>query len=129
LTLLCNSNLQPGSLLGTLGVLLLAGVCFASAPEAAVAVTVRAAEPKLAGSTEVRAQFDSLPDAPLPNPAVMPGAAGSGSGDEVEVDLAVESPASAAIAIHADGAVTRVAPVEREMTREQLTEGNTRGTF
>jgi hypothetical protein len=71
----------------------------------------------------VRALFDSLPDAPIPILALMPGVTASGSGDEAEGDLAVESPASAVMAMDAGGAVTRVTPAEREMTREQLSEG------
>src|SRR6202035_1235932 len=103
----CSSNLRRGSLSGTLGVLLLAavGVCFASAPEAVVGAAV-GAEPKVAGSAEVSALFVSLPDAPLPNLALMPRAAGSGSGDEAEGDLAVEPPASARWGMDAGGAVT-----------------------
>jgi len=124
LTLPCSSNLQRGSLSGTLGVLLLAavGVCFASAPEAVVGAAV-GAEPKVAGSAEVSALFVSLPDAPVPNLALMPRAAGSGSGDEAEGDLAVEPPTSALGGVDAGGAVTRVTPAEREMSREQLSEG------
>ena len=53
----------------------------------------------------------------------MPGAAASGSRDEAEGDFAAESPAGAAMVIEADGAVTRVTPAEREMSREQLSEG------
>jgi len=125
LTLSCRSNLQPGSLLGTLGVFLLAGVgvCFGSAPEAVVPAAFGVAEPKVAGSAEVRALLDALPDAPAPNLVLMPGAAPSGSGDEAEGDLAIESPTSAVLVMDAGGAVMKVTSAERKMTREQLTEG------
>jgi hypothetical protein len=112
LTLPCRSNLQPGSLLGTLGVLLLTGVgvCFAGAPEAVVGAT----EPNAVGSADVRAPLDSLPDAPIPNLALMPRVAVSGSGDEAEADLVV---------VDGGGGVMKVTPAEREMSREQLSEG------
>ena len=122
LTLPCRSNLQPGSLLGALGVLLLAGVgvCFARAPEAVVGT----AEPNVVGSADVRALLDSLPDAPIPNLALMPGAASSSSGDEAEADPAVvKSSARALVVADASGGVMKVTPAEREMSREQLSEG------
>jgi len=129
LTLPCRSNLQPGSLLRTIGVFLLAGarVCVASAPgivtpEAIVgAAGIGAAGPKVVALAEVRARFDSLPDAPVPNLVLMPAAASSGSGDEAEGRLALESPASELM--DAGAGVTRVTPTEREMSREQLSEG------
>jgi hypothetical protein len=51
----------------------------------------------------------------------MPAAASSGSGDEAEGRLALESPASELM--DAGAGVTRVTPTEREMSREQLSEG------
>jgi hypothetical protein len=94
-------------------------VCFASAPE----VAVGASEPRVVASTEMRALFNSLPDAPVPNLVLMPGAAGSGSGEEAEGGLVVESPASAVMATDAGGGVIKVTPAERELSREQLSEG------
>jgi hypothetical protein len=129
LTLPCRRNLQPRSLLGTLGVFLFASarVCFASAPgtvtpEAIVgAAGIAAAGPKVVALAAGRARFDSLPDAPVPNLVLMPAAAGSSSGDEAEGRLALESPTSELT--DAGGGVTRVTPTEREMSREQLSEG------
>jgi hypothetical protein len=105
-----------------MGVFLLAGarVSFASAPGV---IDPGAAEPKTAGSAEIGAPFDSLPNAPIPNVVLMAGVDGSGSGDEAKDDWAVESPASALIFLGADADATKVPPAEREMAREQLTEG------
>jgi hypothetical protein len=66
---------------------------------------------------------DSLPDAPIPNLNLMPDVAGSGSGDDAESDLPVESPASVPVVTDGVGGVTKVTPAEREMSREQLSEG------
>jgi hypothetical protein len=117
------NDLQPGSLFGTIGVFLLVGaqVCFASAP--GIVDAGAGAEPKVVGSAEVRAAFDSLPDAPAPNVILMVRVSGSGSGDEAREELAVESPASALMVTDAGGGVTRVSPADREMAREQLSEG------
>jgi hypothetical protein len=117
LTLPFRSNLRPGSLLGTLGVFLFAGagVCFASAPEIA--------EPKVVVSAEVRAPFDSLPDVPIPNVVLMVRVAVSGSGDEAGNVLGAGSPASALPVMDAGSGGTKVMPVDREMAREQLSEG------
>ena len=102
-------------------------MCFASAPgtvtpEAIVgAAGIAAAGPKVVALAAGRARFDSLPDAPVPNLVLMPAAAGSSSGDEAEGRLALESPTSELT--DAGGGVTRVTPTEREMSREQLSEG------
>jgi hypothetical protein len=85
-------------------------VCFAND---AKAVDVRVAEPKTAVSVQ-------LPDAPIPNVVLMERVTGSDSGDEAGDDLAIESPATAPTG--AAGA-TKIAPVDREMAREDLNEG------
>jgi hypothetical protein len=53
----------------------------------------------------------------------MSGVAGSGSGDEAEGALAIESPTSALTVMDASGGVIKVTPAERKMSQEQLTEG------
>jgi hypothetical protein len=120
-----HSKLQPGSLLGTIGVFLAgAQLCFASAPGAGdFGAVAGAAETKVVGSAEVRAPFDSLPEAPIPNVVLMVPVAASGSRDEAGNDFAIESPASALMVMDAGGGVTKVMPVDREMAREQLNEG------
>jgi hypothetical protein len=113
-----HSKLQPVSLHMIIRVFLLAGagVCFANA---AGPINPEIAEPKAMLSCAVRAPIDSLPDAPTPNVMLMVGVAGSGSGDEAEDDLALESTAA--------GGVTKVPPAERLLAQEQLSEGCTTG--
>jgi hypothetical protein len=103
-----------------IGVFFLAGVgvCFAGAPGAVDAEggDVASVAPKMVGLAAVRGPFDSLPDAPLPNVLLMVGVSGGGSGDGV-----VEPAASASM--NTDGGTTKAPAAEREMAREELTEG------
>ena len=127
LTLPFRSKLKSGSLLGIIGVFLLAGarVCFAGSPVAVAPGTVGsaaigpgAAVPKVVNSAEIRPPFDSLPDAPGPNVVLMESAAD---------DLAIESPASESTG--AGGGVTKMPPANREMAQEQLSEGCETGSI
>jgi hypothetical protein len=72
---------------------------------------------------DARTPLESLPDAPMPNVVSMSGAASSSSDDGARHDFAVESPASGLMNASASGGVTKVPPADREMAREQLTEG------
>ena len=109
MTLPLYRRLRSGFPLGIIGVLILAGtpMCFANKSEAA--------EPKV--SAELRAQVESLPDAPIPNVISISGVVASSSGNDANDNLATESSAAAS-----EGAV-KAPPVDRERAREELTEG------
>jgi hypothetical protein len=92
-----------------------AQVCLANNPGAA--------EPKVDDPIEIGAPFDSLPDAPIPNAVSMAGATGSDRVDGVADGVMMELSASALrFRGGADGTI-KVPPAEREMAREELTEG------
>ncbi|NYF88635.1 hypothetical protein RBB79_03785 [Tunturiibacter empetritectus] len=86
-----------------------------------------AAGPKAEGPVGIGVPFDSLPNAPVPSAAFMPGVTGSSSGDDVADGLMVASSASTLRFRGAGGGTgggTIKAPAsEREMAREELTEG------
>ena len=113
MTLPLYSRRRPASLLRTICLLLLAGTRMSSAG------TGEAAESRV-GLAEVRAPFESLPDAPLPNVVSIRGVAGFWSGNEGNDNPVIDSPAAAPMG--ASGSVVK-APVDREMAREELTEG------
>lgn len=82
--------------------------------------THEAAEAKV-GLAEVRTPFESLPDAPLPNVVSIAGVTGFQSGNEANDTLVIESPAAAPMG--ASSEAVKAPPVDREMAREELTEG------
>jgi hypothetical protein len=97
------------------------GILLLTCAHASFADTHEAAEPR-AASVEVKAPFESLPDAPLPHLVSAAGITGVWPTGEASNNLAIESsmerPAPA-LAETSGSAVT----VQRELTREQLTEG------
>ena len=117
MTLPFYSRLRRGSL-GFAGILLLTGT------RASFAGAYEASEPKR-DLAEVRAPFESLPDAPVPNAvSIVAGISfgpGNEAGDDGNDELVIESPAAAPIG--ASGGGVRVPPVDRERAREELTEG------
>jgi hypothetical protein len=82
--------------------------------------THEAAEAKVR-LAEVRTPFESLPDAPLPNVVSIAGVTSFQSGNEATDTLVIESPAAAPIG--ASSEAVKAPPVDREMAREELTEG------
>jgi hypothetical protein len=87
--------------------------------------TGEAAESKVV-LAEVSAPFESLPDAPIPNVVSIRGGvsgfwSGNEAGNEGNDNLVIESPAAAPMG--AGGSLVKVAPMDRQMAREQLTEG------
>ncbi|WP_433963480.1 hypothetical protein RBB76_21805 [Tunturiibacter psychrotolerans] len=112
---------QPGPLLGIMVVLVLLGAsaCFASTLGASDPATV---DPKVAPA-DVGAPFVSLPDAPIPNMVEIEGAAGSPPSGKARGIPASKFPASPLMFLSADTDATKVPAADRELAREQLSEG------
>ena len=114
MTLPFHRRLRPGSLPRIIGVLILTGT------RISFAGTHEAAEPQV-GLAEVRTPLVSLPDAPLPSVVSIAGVTGFQSGNEANDPPGIESPAAAPMGTSAEA--VKAPPVDREMAREELTEG------
>jgi hypothetical protein len=97
------------------------GVLLLTFAPASFADTYDAAEPR-AASVEVKASFESLPDAPLPNLVSVATVIGLRSTEQTGDTLVMESSTKSPAAVPID-ASANTQKVERELTREQLTEG------
>jgi hypothetical protein len=84
------SRVRSSSIVRVIGVLLLIG------SRTSFAGTGEAAESKV-GSAAVRAPFESLPDAPVPNVLSTTDVSGSWSSNEASDNLVTESPAPALV--------------------------------